>query len=81
MYSNEMKPGDIVEISFWDHCMNGEECECKVWGKVETLNRLKVELTTWELQTESEKDRESNREFFTILRKVIIGWKVLSPKK
>lgn len=75
-----MKPGDIVEISFWDHCMNGEEFECRVWGKVEVVNRLKVELTTWEVRTADEKVREANREFFTILRKVIIGWRVLSPR-
>lgn len=75
-----MKQGDLVEITFLDHCMNGGPCECKVWGKVEDLNRLRVELTTWELQTDDEKDRESNREFFTILRKVIISTKILVPK-
>ncbi len=76
-----MKPGELVEITFLDHCMNGGECECKVWGKVEVLNRLKVELTTWELQTKDEKDREQNREYFTILRKVIISTRRLSYQR
>ena len=72
-----MKKGDLVEVTFWDHCMNGEVCECKVWGKLEDANRLRLEITTWELQSHSEKDREQNREYFTILRKVIISAKVL----
>lgn len=76
-----MKLGDIVEVRFWDHCMNGGECECVVWGRLASQNRLKLEITTWELQSHSEKDREQNREFFTILRKVIISTRVLVPKR
>jgi hypothetical protein len=76
-----MRKGDLVEIRFWDHCMNGAPCECKVWGKVESAGRAHIELTTWELQTDDQKERDHNREFFSILRKVIISWTVLGRKK
>jgi hypothetical protein len=76
-----MKQGDLVEVLFWDHCMNGDPMECKVWGKVEYLSRAHVEITTWELQTKSAKEKENNREFFSILKKVIISTRVLAPKR
>lgn len=72
-----MKKGDLIEVTFWDHCMNGDACECKVWGKLEDANRLRLEITTWELQTKDQKARDHNREYFTILRKVIISARVL----
>lgn len=60
--------------------MNGGECECRVFGRLESHNRLKLEITTWELITDDEKAREANREFFTILKKVVIETRVLVPR-
>jgi hypothetical protein len=73
LYSRTMKPGDLLEITFWDHSTNMAPVKCTVWGKVSNVTRMHVELSSWEVEHDDEEVKDDNREYVSILRKAIIS--------
>jgi hypothetical protein len=73
----------IVEIMFWDHCVEeqGEKSNdlmkfC-IWGRVEKVTKTVIIVRQWELQVGDAETRKHNNEIAKILVSSIIHIKEL----
>ena len=46
---NNLKPGDLVQIEFLDHCEDGDDAmRFYVWGRISRITRHAVTVTCWD---------------------------------
>lgn len=64
-----MKIGDIVKITFFDHCLRSEDIfEVVVFGEIHKLDKLKVVIVFWESVN---LNYDNNNEYMSIVRTTI----------
>lgn len=70
-----MKIGDLVKISFWDHCKaipgNAQPIECTVFGRVGEKTKLFVRIDSWNASEEEVETYSENRDSYAIIRSTI----------
>ena len=75
-----MKPkrGDIVEVRFDDHTLNGDKVTgCTAYGRVHSFTKRKLTIDCWHLSKGSDRTPVDDTECFTILRAAITGiWRL-----
>lgn len=68
-----MKIGDLVHITFRDHCFTiggaTPAIKCEVTGFLAHINKLELVVASWVVEGDLE---ESNNDTYTILRSAII---------
>jgi len=78
-----MKPGMLVEVTFWDHSITTEAdsrpVEIVAMGEVVEIGKDTVRLRHWHAKNVQEDT--GNDEFAVIVRSCITGWAELKRKR
>lgn len=70
--------GDIVHVIFWDHCENFHDAmQFEAYGKITSITKKAYLVHTWQysdpLQRATDKDPESNENWFAIVKSAIVS--------
>lgn len=77
MKQSEVKAGDVVEVTFWDHVEDshlegdGKPLQCRVWGRVARKSKDHLLVACWDYATRKGKP-DHNVKTFSILCNAII---------
>lgn len=75
---HNFKPGKAYAVKFLDHCVGikGSMTIIAIGFCVENTEKHAV-FTSWEIESDDEKLKDDNREYFTIIKSCIIKKKLL----
>jgi hypothetical protein len=84
MAAKRLRVGDLVEITFLDHCEDGDDSlEFTVWGRVENITRTAYKIASWVYHDPIAQARDGNEEnenYYIIVKTAVTKKRRLVPK-
>lgn len=74
----KIEVGDIVEVTFEDHCLNSDDISiCTAYGRIHINTEKQLTIDTWHPACGQDRELKDDTECFTIMQSSILEISIL----